>query len=61
MPLPENFDYSSIDGLRLEAREKLNKVRPMNLGLASRISGVSPSDVSVLKIWLYKKRTEEKL
>lgn len=53
--IPDNIDYSQIDGLRLEARQKLNKVKPLNLGQASRISGVSPADITVLMVYLFKK------
>ena len=50
--LPTDVDYTTLSGIRLEAQEKLNKVKPLNLGQASRISGVSPADISVLIIWL---------
>ena len=51
--LPKNTDYSQIRGLRLEAAEKLNKIQPLSIGQASRISGVSPADVSMLAVWLH--------
>ena len=54
--LPDGMDYSDIQGLRLEAREKLSAVRPLNLGQASRISGVSPADIGALMIWLQSRR-----
>ena len=50
--LPEDMDYREIKGLRLEAQEKLNKFKPLNVGQAGRISGVNPADVSVLLVWL---------
>jgi tRNA uridine 5-carboxymethylaminomethyl modification enzyme len=50
--LPEDIDYTKILGLRLEAQEKLNRIRPLNLGQAGRISGVNPADISVLMVWL---------
>ena len=50
--LPAEADYTQIKGLRLEAQEKLNKHKPLNIGQASRISGVNPADISVLLIWL---------
>lgn len=53
--LPDDVDYFSVRGLRIEASEKLNKQKPENLGQASRISGVSPADVSVLAIWIEQK------
>ena len=52
--IPEDIDYKAIHGLRLEAAEKLDRIRPMNIGQAGRISGVSPADVSVLLIYLQK-------
>lgn len=52
--LPEDIDYFSIKALRIEARQKLDKIRPLNLGQASRISGVSPADIAVLIVYLQK-------
>lgn len=54
--LPKDTDYSQIRGLRLEATEKLNKVKPISIGQASRISGVSPADVSLLIVWLEQRK-----
>lgn len=54
--LPENLDYSEVYGLRLEAVEKLNKVKPLSVGQASRISGVSPADISMIAVWLHKRK-----
>ena len=57
--LPADFDYKKISGLRLEAQEKLNKYKPLNIGQAGRISGVNPADISVLLIWLSGKKNGE--
>ena len=54
--LPENIDYNDIKGLRIEARQKLNKIKPLNLSQASRISGVSPADITVLLVYLAKNK-----
>jgi len=54
--LPKDIDYSKILGLRIEARQKLDKIKPLNLGQASRISGVSPADITVLLVYLSKKQ-----
>ena len=53
--LPPDIDYLSLSALRIEARQKLDKIRPLNLGQASRISGVSPADIAVLIVLLGKK------
>ena len=53
-PLPADLDYLSMQGLRLEVRQKLDQIRPENLGQASRVSGVSPADVAALMIYLEK-------
>ncbi len=54
-PLSKDFDYSLVKGLRLEARQKLNDIKPLSMGQASRISGVSPADISVLLVYLKSK------
>ena len=53
--IPEDIDYAKVDGLRLEAREKLAAIRPQNLGQAGRISGVSPADVAALMLYITSK------
>ncbi len=58
--LPENIDYNDIKGIRLEARQKLNKYKPYSIGQASRISGVSPADISVLLIYLEQLKKKNK-
>ena len=55
--IPESFDYAIIPSLRSEARQKLSKIRPHTIGQASRISGVSPSDIGILLVWLKRGKT----
>jgi tRNA uridine 5-carboxymethylaminomethyl modification enzyme len=50
--IPNSFDFSTVPSLRLEARQKLDKIRPRTIGQAGRISGVSPADISILLVWL---------
>lgn len=57
--LPDDIDYSEIHGLSLEARQKLNSLRPLSLGQASRISGVSPADISVLLVYLESRKRKK--
>ncbi|MDD6033885.1 MAG: tRNA uridine-5-carboxymethylaminomethyl(34) synthesis enzyme MnmG [Oscillospiraceae bacterium] len=57
--LPEGMDYQQIEGLRLEAREKLQRIQPANIGQASRISGVNPADITTLLIWLETRNNEK--
>lgn len=56
--LPDDIDYMSIEGLRLEARQKLNKIRPTNLGQAGRILGVSPADIQILIVYLAQRKNK---
>ena len=58
--IPENLDYGNVGSLRIEARQKLEAYRPANIGQASRISGVSPADISVLLVYLETYRRTEK-
>ena len=50
--IPSDIDYEKVNSLRIEARQKLSKIRPVSIGQASRISGVSPADISVLLVYL---------
>ena len=52
LKLDKNTDYNLIENLALEARQKLNQIKPLNIGQASRISGVNPSDISILLLYL---------
>jgi tRNA uridine 5-carboxymethylaminomethyl modification enzyme len=56
--IPHQFDYATVPSLRNEARQKLTKIRPATLGQASRISGVSPADISILMVWLKRHGTQ---
>ena len=55
-PIPKDIDYSQIGGLRLETRQKLSAIRPDSIGKAIRVSGITPTDVSIISIWLEKNR-----
>ena len=59
--IPENFDYDDVPSLRLEARQKLKTYRPVSIGHASRISGVSPADISVLLVYMEQMKYHEKM
>jgi tRNA uridine 5-carboxymethylaminomethyl modification enzyme len=55
-PIPADLDYENIVGLRRETRQKLSVVRPPSLGHAAQVSGITPADISIISIWLQKKR-----
>jgi tRNA uridine 5-carboxymethylaminomethyl modification enzyme len=59
IPLPPSLDYSTLPGLRREARQKLGEVRPLNFGQAARISGITPADLAIVQIWLRKSLNRE--
>ena len=56
--IPRAFDYQSVPSLRIEARQKLTKIRPQTLGQAARISGVTPSDIGLVMVWLKREASE---
>jgi tRNA uridine 5-carboxymethylaminomethyl modification enzyme len=58
-PIPADLDYESISGLRRETRQKLAAIRPPSLGHAAQVSGITPADVSIISIWLQKKKVSE--
>ena len=61
LKLPEDMDYMNIDGLRIEARQKLNRVKPLTVAQAERISGVNPADITVLLLYMRKKNAKTKV
>ena len=58
LKLPENLNYSEVENLATEAIEKLNKLKPLNIGQASRISGINPADIQMLIYWMNHKRNK---
>jgi tRNA uridine 5-carboxymethylaminomethyl modification enzyme len=58
-PIPADLDYDSISGLRRETRQKLSAIRPRSLGHAAEVSGITPADISIISIWLQKKRLSQ--
>jgi tRNA uridine 5-carboxymethylaminomethyl modification enzyme len=58
-PIPDDLDYETISGLRRETRQKLAAIRPPSLGHAAQVSGITPADVSIISVWLQKRRLSQ--